>query len=82
MDNIIKTIIINHISNIINKLSIELKIDKSEIITKIYNNSNIIINNINIDMYDIYNNIGIDEISIGNTDYSNIELDNIFKSSH
>ena len=82
MDNIIKTIIINHISNIINKLSNELKIDKSDIITKVYNNSNIIINNINIDMYDIYNNIGIDELSIGNTDYSNIELDNIFKSSH
>ena len=32
-------------------------------------------------MYDIYNNIGIDELSIGNTDYSNIELDNIFKSN-
>ena len=82
MDSLfLKSLIIRHINNFVTFLSNEFKIEKDLIIKKIYDNYEIIIDNYKIDMIDIYNEIGIEEIPMGISNKTNIKLDQLFHSS-
>lgn len=82
MDNIIlKKIILKNISELIINISYNFNIDKKEIIDRIFIDYNIILNNDNINCIDIYNNVGMDELSLSNSKTSNNRLDNMFSLS-
>tara|TARA_B100001093_G_C26833509_1_gene1017248 strand:- start:590 stop:841 length:252 start_codon:yes stop_codon:yes gene_type:complete len=78
---VIKKIILKNISNLVNNFSNEFNIDKKKLIDKIFIDYNFKINNDNIDIFDIYNYIGMDELSLGITKYSNNKIDSILSSS-
>jgi len=78
---VIKKIILKNISNLVNNFSNEFNIDKKKLIDKIFIDYNFKINNDNIDIFDIYNYIGMDELSLGITNYSNNKIDSILSSS-
>ena len=78
---VIKKIILKNISNLVNNFSNEFHIDKKKLIDKIFIDYNFKIQNDNIDIFDIYNYIGMDELSLGITKYSNNKIDSILSSS-
>ena len=82
MDNIIlKNICLKNIKLLINNFSLVYNIDKKYIIDSIFKEYNLIIDKNNINIIDIYNYVGIDELSMGNTNYNNKIVDSIFSSS-
>ena len=78
---VIKKIILKNISNLVNNFSNEFNIDKKKLIDKVFIDYNFKIHNDNIDIFDIYNYIGMDELSLGITKYSNNKIDSILSSS-
>ena len=78
---VIKKIILKNISNLVNNFSNEFHIDKKKLIDKIFIDYNFKIDNDYIDIFDIYNYIGMDELSLGITKYSNNKIDSILSSS-
>ena len=78
---VIKKIILKNISNLVNNFSNEFNIDKKNLIDKVFIDYNFKIHNDNIDIFDIYNYIGMDELSLGITKYSNNKIDSILSSS-
>ena len=57
---VIKKIILKNISNLVNNFSNEFHIDKKKLIDKIFIDYNFKIDNDYIDIFDIYNYIGMD----------------------
>ena len=78
---VIKKIILKNISNLVNNFSNKFNIDKKKLIDKVFIDYNFKIHNDNIDIFDIYNYIGMDELSLGITKYSNNKIDSILSSS-
>ena len=78
---VIKKIILKNISNLVNNFSNEFHIDKKKLIDKIFIDYNFKIDNDYIDIFDIYNYIGMDDLSLGITKYSNNKIDSILSSS-
>ena len=74
---IIKKLILNRINLIINTISLEYNLDKNEFIHNIFSNYKLELNDEFINIVDIFNNIDIDELTMGETDYDNNELDKI-----
>lgn len=80
-DLILKKIILLNITNLIKNVNYNFSIDKKELVNKIFYNYNLQINNNNINIVDVFNNIDIEELSLGNTNYKNEKIDNLFSSS-
>ena len=77
MNYIIKKLIFNRINLIINTISLEYNLNKNDIIHNIFSNYKLELNNEFINIVDIFNNLEIDELTMGETDYDNKELDKI-----